>query len=165
MGTPPVEPGEVVCRQAGPGGTPIYFDPNRSPPLHHTLFLPGPHDTDGLSVVRAQYRTDRWAACRVERPDVRYNLVRLKVADLQAAASQHGMEPFPATPTPDTLDLQFGEPWAHAVLSQINRTEYDGDAIRKKQIKSWAKAVADQVELHAIVGPFDPPDEETPYRP
>lgn len=44
MQTPPVDSGEFIYRQVGEGGNPIYYDPNRSPPLYFALFLPGPND-------------------------------------------------------------------------------------------------------------------------
>ncbi len=42
---------EMLYRQIGPGGDPIYFNPDRNPPIHQSRFIPTSADTDGLSLI------------------------------------------------------------------------------------------------------------------
>ena len=51
MTTPVVGASEVLYRQIGDGGNPIFFDPNRESPVNSAIFLPARPDTDGLSLI------------------------------------------------------------------------------------------------------------------
>jgi hypothetical protein len=68
-------------------------------------------------------------------------------------------------PTPDGLDNQYGEPWGHCVITEINRTSYDTDQNAKIRIKEWALGVSALVNSNDILGPFAQPTERDPYRP
>jgi hypothetical protein len=67
--------------------------------------------------------------------------------------------------SPDALDNQFGEPWAHCVVSAINRSDYDSSLSAKKMIKEWARKVANSVAKPDVIGPFATPTDEDQYRP
>lgn len=155
----------MVYRQVGPGGNPIYFDPNRSPVLYQSLFLPGRDDQDGLSLIRARYRSDIWSAFRPQNPAVRYRLARLIAGDAESIAKTVGIDDLHFDPTPDLLDEQHGEPWAHCVLREINRAIYDTDADAKDRIKEWALMMAKHVAESDVAGPFVAPTAADAYRP
>jgi hypothetical protein len=72
MVTPGVDPSEMLYRQVGQGGNPIYYDPDRRPPLHSGLFIPAKKDTDGLSLIRSRFRSKVWSAYRVEKLKRKY---------------------------------------------------------------------------------------------
>jgi hypothetical protein len=165
MATLPVDPYEVVYRQIGPGGSPLFFDQSRQCPIHQSLFLPHRGDTDGLSLIRAAHRSEVWSAYRLERPDVRYRLARFTAQVVVELANSVGIVPLNIEPNPDALDLEHGEPWAHCVLREINRTDYDSDRAAKLRIKEWALAMADQLGHSDVLGEFPPPTASVPYRP
>jgi len=165
MARPTVEPEETLDRQIGPGGDPIWFDPDRQPPVYHAAFLPSAQDHDGLSLIRSRFRTEIWAAYRPEQPEQRFRLARLPVRQLVERARQAGFPDLHFNPSPDQLDREHGEPWAHCVASQINRVDYDGDKETKMRIKQWARNVAETLPIGGIEGPFDRPSGADPYRP
>jgi hypothetical protein len=165
MATHPVELSEPLRRQVGLGGNPIYFDATRAPPiLHYSLFLPGRDDADGLSLIRARHRTPIWSAFRPETPDVRYRLACLTADDVAHRARVVG---FGVTfdLSPDSLDHRFGEPWAHCVVREINRTAYDTDKEAKRRIKDWAHQIVEQIAPSDVIGPFAEPTDAAPHRP
>ena len=123
MTTPDVQPAETLYRQVGPGGNPIYYDPDHEPPLHDSLFIPNNADTDGLSLTRSRFRAQVWAAFRVEQPDTRFRLARTQASFLVEIAESVGLPSLNFDPSPDNLDHRFGEPWAHCVGREINRTD------------------------------------------
>ena len=165
MATPPVEMSEVLYRQVGPGGNPIYFDPTRTRPIHSALFLPSPNDTDGLSLIRAGHRTRIWSASRPESPTIRYRLVCITASDVARHARTIGFADVNFDLNPDTLDQRFGEPQAHCVVREINRTTYDKDAQAKRRIKEWALAMSSHISQADVIGPFAGPTDADPYRP
>ena len=163
--TPPVESDETLYRQIGPSGQPIYFDPKRHPPVHRSLFMPSRADTDGLSLIRSRFRTRVWAAYRVEKPLVRFRLAQLQTSRLRTLAEDVGFPKFHAESTPDELDQQYGPPWAHCVVKEINRRDYDNDWQSKRMIKEWAMAVAGEITSDFVLGPYPVPTSEDPLRP
>jgi hypothetical protein len=163
--TPCVEDTEILYRQVSPNANPIYFDPHRAPPIHRNLFLPAPNDNDGLSLIRSRFRTEIWSAYRPQQPDTRYRLACVKQSVLVEVACGKGFASLDFKPTPDVLDEQHGEPWAHCVIREINRTDYDNSIDRKKAIKEWALAVANGIASDAVIGPFQPPTPTDRYRP
>ena len=165
MSTPPIEPDEVMYRQVGSGGNPIYYDPNRPVPLFQAVFLPGRKDSDGLSLLRSQFRSRVWSAHRTESPDKQYRLACFRAEDAIRIAGQHGIDAFSFRVSPDELDQRNGEPWAHSVAEQINRTSYDNDRAAQICIKEWALAMANHVVQENIIGPFPKPTDADPYRP
>ena len=165
MPTPPVTNDETLYRQIGVGGNPIYFDPSRQPPIHRSLFLPSPNDSDGLSLIRARFRAAAWAAFRVEHPEVRYRLAQLLAAELEHHGQNVGFSDFPIESTSDALDDKHGPPFAHCVAIRINRVDYDSNAEKKKLIKEWALRVSDCLTRTAIIGPFAMPVDGDAYRP
>ena len=166
MPTPDVEfVEEVLYRQISPGGTPIYFDPNRDPVVHSAALLPSHQDTDGLSLLRSRFRTEIWAAYRAEKPDVRFRLACLPASELRLLDTKTEFPDPKYLPTEDGLDNRFGEPWAHCVATHINRTDYENDRNVKKRIKQWALALAKGIAPASIWGPFQEPDDSVPYRP
>lgn len=165
MSTPPVEPDETLYRQLTPGGKPLYFDPTRNPPVLAAVFIPGTADIDGLSMIRARYRSPVWAAFRPNRPETRFSLATCAVSALRDIALRCGFTSWPCIPDPDELDGRFGEPWAHCVLGCVNRSDYESDHNTKKQIKQWAKWVAESLGPQNIARPFSPPTDDDPYRP
>lgn len=165
MPTPAVHETEVLYRQVGENRSPIYFDPNRAPPVHRTVFIPTRKDTDGLSLIRSRFRTDIWAAYRLEQPTKRFRLARLQALSLRQLANDLGFQSLVFLATADGLDDQHGEPWAHCVVTNINRTDYDSDSDVKKRIKEWALGVANLITNDHVIGPFREPTEEDEYRP
>lgn len=165
MPTPYIDNTEVLYRQVGPAGNPIYYDPQRTPVVHQALFLPSNQDTDGLSLIRGRFRTDVWAAYRNEQPAVRFRLAVLQVPQMEQLASELGFESFDFGLSADGLDDEHGEPWAHCVALQINRADYDGCPEAKKRIKEWAMKTATRLTDQDIIGPFHEPTEQDPYRP
>lgn len=165
MSTPNVDENETLYRQVGPGGNPIYFDPERTPVVHQSRFLPTSQDADGLSLIRSRFRTEVWSAYRKEQPAVRFRLAVLHAHSLQQLASESGFETLSYGLNADGLDEDHGQPWAHCVVLQINRADYDGDADAKKRIKKWAMRVATLLTQQDVIGPFDEPTSQDPYRP
>ena len=165
MPTPSIESNEVLYRQIGPGGNPIYFDPTRNPPVHHSRFLPTSNDTDGLSLIRSRFRSEIWSAYRLEQPAARFRLAALQALRIQQLASDLGFQTLSFTSTADGLDAKFGEPWAHCVVVEINRADYDTDSVVKKQIKEWAMGMANLVTNQDVVGPLHELTDDDPYRP
>jgi hypothetical protein len=169
--TPPVDATEVLVRQVKEGGgNPLFFDTSRAPKpvLHRSLFMPQANDTDGLSLIRLRYRSEVWAAFRKETPDQRYRLARLLPSELMRCARIAGLETLNFTPTPDELDRERGEPWAHCVANEINIVAYKdaGDPHVKKRIFTWAEQVCRLVSTTDITGPYPPPDPgKDSYRP
>lgn len=159
---PRLAEGEVVYRQVSPGGNPVFFQADRDPPLNYTLFLPSRADLDGLSLIRQAHRAPVWAAFRPEQPSVRFQLAVVSVSLLQAIDTEAGFSATGYKATPDALDEQQGEPWAHAVAEHINRPAYDRD---KARLKSWAKRVAALVSAGSIIGPCPAPAVNDRYRP
>lgn len=165
MPTPQVSANEILYRQIGPNGNPIYFDPNRTPLVHQSLFLPSKSDADGLSMIRGRFRTEAWSAYRMERPEVRFRLAVLQSVRLSQIAVEEGIGRLSMLSTADSLDSERGEPWAHCVAAEINWNAYHSDPAAKKRIKSWALKVADNITSREVIGPFPEPNEDTPYRP
>jgi len=165
MSTAPVDENELLFRQVSPGGDPIYFDETRKPPVFHVVFLPGREDHDGLSMIRNKFRTEIWSAYRLERTTVRYRLACLNVSELNRMSNERGTSDLTYNPSPDGLDNQHGEPWAHCCIAEINKTIYDSDQDAKKRIKEWARHVSDWLSRDSIIGPFREPTEADPYRP
>ena len=165
MPTPNVGPHEILYRQVGPKGNPIYYDPLRNPPIHPSVFLPSKEDTDGLSLIRKLFRSQKWAAYRKECPEVRFRIASLEEVRVIELAFAIGFIAFNFKPTEDALDTEYGEPWAHCVLIEINRPEYDSNPESKKKIKEWALAVANYLTDENIFGPFERPTEQDAYRP
>lgn len=165
MSTPNVEHSEIVYRQIGPGGNPIYFDPTRRPPIHRSLFIPNAEDTDGLSLIRSRFRAEIWCAHRMERPAIRFRLAVLTVAGLVTEGRASDISDLRFEATEDSLDAQNGEPWAHCIAVTINRTDYDRDEQVRKRIKEWAKRLQDSLTASEVLGPFSSPDSGHSYRP
>jgi hypothetical protein len=164
MPTPAADADEVLFRQIGPGGNPIYFDPARNPPVHQSRFLPTDQDTDGLSMIRGRFRSEVWAAYRPEQPEKRFRLAVLRTDAITRLASNLGFQSLTLNPSEDSLDRRFGEPLAHCVVAEINRTDYDGGVELKVMIKEWAMAVSRTLATGDVIGPFVEPTQE-PYRP
>ena len=165
MSTPSVDKSELLLRQIGPRGNPIYFDPGRKPPVHQATFLPSRKDADGLSLIRSRFRSDVWSAFRPEQPSVRFRLARMQASSLHQVADDCGIQGFNFQPTPDELDNQHGAPWAHCVNTEINRAIYDSDDAAKMRIKEWALGVGDLFTERDVVGPFEAPMQGDEYRP
>lgn len=165
MQTPTVDVNEILYRQIGPGGDPIYFDPSRTPAVHQSRFLPTSKDVDGLSLVRGRFRTEIWSAHRPEQPTVRFRLAELQANRLRQLAADLGFATMSYTSNADSLDVEFGEPWAHCVVVEINRIDYDNNSESKKRIKEWAMGVAKLVSIQDVIGPFHEPTSHDPYRP
>ena len=169
--TPRIDGVEIVVRQVKEGaGNPLFFDSSRAPQpvLDRSLFLPTSVDQDGLSFIRLQHRTEVWAAFRPETPEQRYRLARLLPSMLTECARAAGIELLSFTPTPDSLDDEHGEPWAHCVAAEINRVAYEdrSDPDAKKRIKTWAEKVSTLVALEDVTGPYPRPEPATDtYRP
>lgn len=165
MPTPIVDHAEVLYRQLGPGGNPIYFDPDRTPVVHQSLFLPALRDTDGLSLIRSRFRSDIWAAYRKEQSDIRFRLAVLQASQMEQLALGVGFVSFSYGLSADALDVEHGEPWAHCVATQINRGDYDTSSDAKRRIKEWAMQVSRLLTQQSVVGPFNEPTPQDPCRP
>lgn len=166
MATPTVRPAaETLYRQLSPAGDPIWFDPERQPPIYHAAFLPSSQDSDGLSLIRSRFRSEVWAAYRPEQPPTRFRLAHLFGGQLVDLAQRAELPNLHFAPSPDGLDNDHGEPWAHCVAVEINRDLYDRDRATKKRIKEWARAVAASLSVRQVSGPFNPPTEADSYRP
>ena len=165
MSTPPVNAAEVIFRQIGPGGTPIYFDPNRSPPLH---FAPLPARVkrfgrtvaDSISFSHGNLvGISRGSSGRSLSPCTRCCRESRRNSPRQRHRSVEV-----STQVPMRLDVQNGSPWAHCVAREINRTQYDADNVAKRRMKEWALAMADHIQPAEIIGPFQRPTQADPYR-
>ena len=161
--TPTVDPDEILVRQIKVGGgRPLFFDETRAAPpfVDRSLFLPSPNDVDGLSLIRLRYRSDVWAAFRSNTPDQRYRLARLLPSALIECARSVGIEWLHFSPSPDELDREHGEPWAHCNVQEIKRKDYENksDRTAKDRILAWANAVSTSVTLADVSSPFPPPD-------
>ena len=166
MPTPPVESDELLYRQVEPHrGSPIYYDPERRPPIHAQLFCPSSADVDGLSLLRARFRSEVWSGYRPEKDDARFCVVRLEYMEIINCALAAGFTDFPLAPSPDALDVRHGEPWAHCVASAVNRMEYDSSKDAKMKIRSWAKQLELLIVEEHVCGPFHKPTDADPYRP
>lgn len=166
MTTPDVDPTETLARQIKDGaGDPIWFDPSRKPPVAWQLFRPTEKDVDGISMIRLRYRSEPWAAHRPSQPEIRFRLARMIVDDLGLIALDVGIGDFEVKANADELDDEHGEPWAHVLLSAINRKAYVADAAQKLKITNWQKAVAASIPPSEITDLFDRPSPATPYRP
>ncbi|MFM8582837.1 MAG: hypothetical protein ACKOFW_15210 [Planctomycetaceae bacterium] len=158
----PLAGDEVLYRQVGPGGNPVFYEPGREPPLDYTLFLPSRADLDGLSLIRQAHRAPVWAAFRPEQPAVRFRLAIVSLTLLQAIDAETGLTAARYQATPDTLDAERGEPWGHAIAAHINRPAYERD---KSLLKSWARRVTCLIRHSSISGPFALPTVHDAYRP
>lgn len=158
---------EDLYRQIPPNGNPPFYQSQASPKVHPVTFRPGSSDLDGLSMLRAACRSLQWSAYRVEQPDKRFRVAQLPVLLLSQLAHDVGFNAFDVQVTPDQLDHRFGEPFAHCVLVQINRPDYDRSPEVKKRIREWTEKVVQVLTDERIHGPFDPPDEASTstYRP
>ena len=158
---------EDLYRQVPPNGDPPFFQAQGSPKIHPATFRPGRSDLDGLSMLRAECRSLQWAAYRVEQPDKRFRVAQLPFRVLSQFAQDVGFDAFDVQVTPDQLDHQFGKPFAHCVLVQINRPDYDRSPEVKKRIREWTERVVQALTDERIHGPFDAPDEASTstYRP
>lgn len=165
MTMPDVHADELLYRQIGPRGNPIYFDPARTPPVHQSRFLPANNDTDGLSFIRSRLRTEIWSAFRLENPEVRFRLAIVKSSRMQLLPSDSGFQGLSFRSTADSLDARFGAPWAHCVVPEINRASYDNDLEAKRRIKDWAMGMANLVSNRDVIGPFQEPTDADRYRP
>jgi hypothetical protein len=139
---------EVLYRRLSPNSNPARFDSNQQPRVHQADFLPGPMDTDGLSVIRAKFREAHMAAFSQAFPDKRYLLAELCASDLLKLG-------LTIKCLPDELDQQSEGTPAHAVLVELNTSEYKGQG--KVAIKQLAMTIS-QKYVHRIIGPFDPPN-------
>lgn len=160
-----MEDGEVLYRQIIPGGDPIWYQHGRKPIVHRSAFLPHPTDTDGLSLIQARLRSQKWAAYRLEKPEKRYRLVSFYVDDLRRHATAAGFSEFNFEPTSDQLDERYGPPYAHCVATAINRTQYKADPAVRARIMEWANSVSKSIAEQDVSGPFEPPSEDDEYRP
>jgi hypothetical protein len=163
--TPLVLQDEILFRQAHPKGDPLYIDPSRTELVHFNLFLPSKADHDGLSLIRPKFRALKWAAYRTEKPSVRYLVVRLVSKELEKVGDAVGLATLTYRPAPDALDDQRGHPWGHCLVVQINRNEYENDGILRGRIKEWARQVASTILAGDVLGPFELPTDDEPYRP
>jgi hypothetical protein len=165
MPTPAVDENEMLFRQVKSGGDPPFFDSVRKPVVHRTVFLPSNDDADRLSFIRSRFRSPGWSAYRPEKPCVRFRLACLRIPDLLQVADDCGIQQLNYQTTPDGLDERHGEPWAHGVIAEINRTDYDSDQDAKKRMKEWALGVADRLAKTDVIGPFQEPRDCDQYRP
>lgn len=165
MNTPKVNEDEMLYRQIGPGGDPIYFNPDRNPPIHQSRFIPTSADTDGLSLIRSRFRTEVWSAYRLEQPSVRFRLAVIQAELLRRIALDSEFESLSYRVSADGIDDRFGEPWAHCVVAEMNRANYDSDVETKKKIKEWALRATKLIKKEDVIGPFDAPTDDDPYRP
>lgn len=84
---------------------------------------------------------------------------------LRQLAIDLGFQGLSFQPSPDGLDTKYGEPLAHCVINEINRTSYDTDPDAKRRIKEWAMGAASLVTNQDVKGPFPEPTDGDPYRP
>ena len=67
--------------------------------------------------------------------------------------------------TPDALDDDYGQPWAHCVAKQININDYQNNPEIKGKIKKWARAVAKAITSNEVTEIFPAPTDTDAYRP
>lgn len=165
METPPVESSEILFRRIGTTGNPLPFDPKREPPLYQSCFLPQAGDSDGLSLIRARFRTAIWAAFSKDQPTKRYRLAEVEAEFLRRLAESNGFDGLTFPLTPDSLDAERGEPHGHCVAAEINRDDYDRDPKIRPRIKQWALHIVKALAADIPLGPFPEPTVDDPYRP
>jgi len=160
MKTPPVGQQETLLRQISPGGDPVYFDPTRiESPVDKAVFLPSPDDSDGLSVIRNQFRSLARASRRKEKPGAKFHIASINVLELQNTARDAGFSVLSFCVNADAFDADFGEPWAHCTITEINRIDYDGNREAKIRIKEFARLVAKQITALRVISPTHLKDE------
>jgi len=147
MVVPPI-PGKVY-RQLTKGGDPIWVSPSRNPPVDSAAFLPAKKDSDGLSLIDFNTRSEVWAAHRVESPEEQRYVVLIDVSMIEAVATECSLSP-ELKCDPDELDKNFGEPFSHWLAVRINRCDYDEKKDVKKNIKSWAKTLAKKISIDNV---------------
>jgi|GEM_PF-626927 len=165
MPTPAVTSTELLYRQVGPGGNPLFFDESRASVLHQSLFTPTDNDSDGLSLIRSIYRSEVWAAHRIENPSAQFRLARSIADDLIRIATSVGFSALNFDISPDGLDNLHGEPFAHCTIREINRTDYNASHTQKKRIKEWAFAVVSRLTKSDISAHYSIPMTSDAYRP
>jgi len=163
--TPPVDNSEVLFRQAPRRGTPLFVDRTVTPPVHRLAFRPTPNDADGLSLIRAKFRSLEWSGYRPEKDDSELYVIQLIAEHLCKVAERVELPPLSFPCSPDCLDLLNGEPNAHCTIAQINRVDYDKGGDHKKRILSWTEKLSETIKIEQIHGPFKKPASHFPYRP
>jgi hypothetical protein len=133
QGTEPIADDEVLYRRipASQG----WYAPGTTPPLSEAAFGPTKHDSTGISVSRAKYKTLEEAACG--REGKRYYVAVLRAGDLRA----QGIE---VIPRPLEGDPGHGE---------IPGLTYDNR--KSDQALEWKVLLAHQLCLR-VEGPFPP---------
>jgi len=154
--TPPIHSTEVVFRQLRSAVVVAAESPD-DPNRFYSEFLPSSGDSDGLSMLRAAYRTPVWCAYRKAKPDERYRLFRFTFGELELAAVGWSLT---AKVDPDDLDDEFGEPFAHFVLPEVNKPDYKNNPEARARIKTWARQVLRLISAASMV----PPPSTAPVR-
>ena len=165
MSTPDVESCETLYRQIPPGGDPLFIDPSAYPCVHPSRFHPTKMDTDGLSLIRARFRSREWAAQREQQPEKQFKIVPVNARASEQIAAELELNDYSFLATADVLDDKHGEPWAHCVATDINNANFQKGTPTRPQIKEWAIAVAKQIKYEEIMGPFPRPTCDSTYRP
>lgn len=123
---PPIEPQEELLRRVPPS---YYPDPERAGTPKWIAFQPTRDDADGLSLNRRRFVTSL--------EDFSYNPPRTKrrsIAQIRAARIlELGLH---VEPRPENSDP------GHAVVPEMNRTDYDAGGQKKAAIKEWALNLA-----------------------
>lgn len=154
-----------LYRQVEPDiGNPVFYE-SATEKLNYAIFLPAKNDSDGLSLIATAHRSKHWSGYRREKPHSRFALICLSSSHVTEVAMQIGFPDFDIKATPDAIDDEFGQPFAHCVAVRINIQDYKSSNKQlKEQCKTWARRLADHYS-RSVIGPFSDPLTPESYRP
>jgi len=140
-----VDPDEVLYRRISDRSNPAWFLPNQNPAVAPEAFTPNKRDTDGISLLRANYRTPE-DAVRGGMPGKNYYLARVSARRLIDLGLSLQI-------TPDEMDRQQspGTPGAHISVPELAYDKYQAD---KNRIKEIAEKISSKLSSNDVIGPY-----------
>jgi|GEM_PF-3789523 len=147
-----IEPDELLYRQLKPRVNTQWIDGGGDPPVPPAFFKPSQADTDGLSLLRASVRHHRWAAFRVEQPDVRFRLAVVSAEVLKGLGCR-------IEQSDDALDRQHAT-HAHICVPELSHAAFakgQGNRDRRSRALQLREDICTKGVRFAALGPFDDP--------
>lgn len=112
---------------------PQYYDPSLPMPVTRAAFIPSKRDTTGISLFRSRFTSPQAVATSANNPKG-CHVAQLRVLDLRE--NKVNIVPKP-TPKDDPSYIP-----GHAEIPEINRVDYEADAVKKQTIKDLALVLA-----------------------
>lgn len=137
--TDPVMPDEHLYRRISLNANPPGLSDDRV--VLQQAFLPRKNDVDGISLVRAKYRSANEAALPPNSTHREYVVAVVKAADLESLGLTLDV-------TPDDIDIELGT-HAHVSVREMNAANY-----KSPEVKDWARQIAEHHVLE-VLGPFE----------